>query len=286
MNDFKTFKDMRTQLRVGYICVALAITLAVCTLGCMSVVSSCKEGARYFSASATVTIFAIGIALSIALSFAALFVFKKEPFHLADSSDGYAKVARYSSALPALASLGIAVFALLDGIFGAWGNAVMILGAVASLYFILKLCDRFPIAAVISGFGVFALCTVIITSLYLDLTIELNSHFKLLVQFGAAGMILGTIADLRAKLSPKAPNGFKLSDRDFIKIGVKGFIFLKLLALTLCAVCASVIILYFAIGHSALGAHYLAYSLLYLAYAISSASELIGAVISVIKGHI
>ena len=298
MNDFGTVKDKGAQFRIGYLCVTIALTIAVCALGCISVVSSCESDARYFSASTAVTVFAIAIALSIALSFAALFIFKKEPIKSADMSDGYARAARYSSVLPAFVSLGVALFSLFNEGLEQWSNAVMIFGALSALFFTLKLFTRLVTLKAVSGFGVFLLGAVIIASLYLDMTIELNSHFKLLVQFGAAGMILGTIADLRTLLSPSSPKKAKTSNdigeaensakdgEEVIKITARGFIFLKLLASTLCAVCSSVIILYFAVGNSALGTHYLVYSVLYLAYAISVVFELIGAIISVINGHI
>lgn len=286
MNDFQTVKNKRAPLRPGYLCVTIALTLAVCALGCMSVISSCEPNARYFTSSPLSTAFCVALALSAVSSVGALFIFKKERINITESNEGYAKAAKYLNLLPAALSLCVTIFFLSSKVLGEWGNAVIISSAVASLYFILKLFPRFIVMTVIFGVGVFALGAVVIASLYLDLAIELNSHFKLLVQFGAAGIILGTIADLRLILSPEAPKGFKLPDREFVRIGARGYIALKSLSLTLTATCASVVILYFIKGNSALGPHYLLYSVLYLAYAISAVSELIGAVISVIKGHI
>lgn len=287
MNDFKAVKKSgEAQLRLGYLCAILALTLAVCALGCVSVVSSCEKDARYFSPSIIPAVFAIGIVLAVALSFSALFIFRKERTDFTDTSDAYSKVTRCTNLLPALLSLCLSLFALFDESLGEWGNAVMICGAVASVFFIFKFLSRYAIAKVISGFGIFALGAVIIASLYLDLTVEINSHFKLLVQFGATGMLIGTIADLRAALSPKASEGSASSDSELVKIGVRGFIFLKSLALVPCLVCSAVIILYFAEGNAAFGLHYLIYSLLYLAFAVPCAMELIGAVISVVKSHI
>ncbi len=286
MNDFKPDKDNKTQLRTGYLCAIIALVLAISALGSMSVVSSCEKDARYLSASGMVTAFAIGLILAAVLSISALFIFKKERVELSASDEWYAKVARCSSLLPAALSLFVTAFAPFDSTLGEWGNAVMICGAISTLFFILKLFPRYIAATVISGFGIFALCAVIIASLYLDLLIEINSHFKLLVQFGAVGVILGTIADLRATLSSKIAGQQESAERESIKIRARGYVFLKSLALTLSAACASVIILYFIEGNTAFGAHYLVYSLLYLAYAVSVIAELIRAVLSVNTSHI
>ena len=286
MKDIDTVKDRTAPIRIGYLCVIIALILAVGTIGCMAVVTACEKDARYFSDAAMPVAFAIGIVIAILASFVPLFIFKKEPLDAVDSTAYAAKAARFSNLLPALLSLCVAFFALADEVLGEWGNAVLICGLIAALFFALKLSSRLEALKVISGFGIFALGAVIIASLYLDLTVEINSHFKLLVQFGAAGMIIGTMADLRAALSPRAPDGFKLSNREFIKIGVRGYVFLKSLSLALCVICASVIILYFIEGNTAFGIHYLVYSFLYAAYAVSTLTELIVTVLLVCKSHI
>ena len=281
MNDIDAVKDRTAPIRIGYLCVIIALVFAVATIGCMAVLTSCERNARYFSDTAMSVVFAIGIAVAIIASFVPLFIFKKEQLNADDSTQSPNKIARFSNLLPAFLSLGMAFFALADETLGKWGNAVLICGLVAALFFALKLSYRPSVLKVISGFGIFALGAVIIASLYFDLAIEINSHFKLLVQFGAAGMMIGTMADLRAALSLKStPN------RDYIKIGVKGYVFLKSLSLTLCVVCAAVIILYFIEGNTAFGLHYLIYSLLYVSYAVSALTELIVTVLSVCKSHI
>ncbi len=47
------------------------------------------------------------------------------------------------------------------------------------------------------GFGQVFFCILIIAKFYLDYTVELNSPIKLLLQFSAAAVMLGTIADIR-----------------------------------------------------------------------------------------
>lgn len=286
MND--SIKNARTAryIRIGYLCVVVALALAACAIGCMAVISSCAPNARYFDRSPMFFTFIALLALTVVTSFASLFIFEKERIDVLSAQERYEKVAKYSNGVTVLASLLVAVFALVDDSFGEWGNTVLILSLVVCLFYALKTFSRAIVLTVISGFGVFVLSAVIIASLYLDQVIELNSHFKLLVQAGAAGMIFGTIADLRARLSPKVPEGSKVSDSDFFRIGVRGYLLLKSISLLLCSAPATVVIIYFLEGNTAFRAHYFIYSCLYLASAVPSLCELISATRSAIKSHI
>ena len=273
MKSFERIKDVRSHLKIGYLAVTLATTLAATAVGCMSVISSCEPSSRYFEKTPMSVVFAILLVLSLLLPFAVLLIFKKEDVDATSANQSYKIIARYSNILPALLSAILAVFALVYDGLGQWSNAVMVLAAVVCIFFVLKLFSRSTVLTVLTGFGVFALCAIIITSLYLDLVIELNSHFKLLTQFGAVGMILGTIADMRSMLSVSPSNR---------KIGIKGYLLLKSVSIAMCAVCSLVIIIYFLEGNKAFEIHYLFYSLLYLAHAISSTAEAIGALRAVV----
>ena len=87
-----------------------------------------------------------------------------------------------------------------------WALYISLAAGVSAVYFILKIinCNISPNVMaslrIIFAIGVFALCALIIISLYLDYETELNSHFKLSVQFGAVGIMLGTMADARSAL--------------------------------------------------------------------------------------
>ena len=106
----------------------------------------------------------------------------------------------------------------------------------------------------------FALGAAIIALLYLDFNIELNSPFKLAVQFGAVALILGTIADARSMLS---------------RIKAGWFIFFKSISSSLCLICCGLIFTAFGRGFKIFPDVYFVLSTLYACYAINSIAEII-----------
>ena len=105
-----------------------------------------------------------------------------------------------------------------------WAPYISFCAIISTIFFLLKMCNNRFAPNVMAGFkiltaiGVFAFSALIIVSLYLDYTTELNSHFKLSVQFGAVGVIIGTMADVRASLS---------------RISRRAYLIFKMTALTL-----------------------------------------------------
>ena len=279
-------KDKRAQAKIGFVCAHLAAILATCALGCMAVVSSCEPNARYFLPSITFNIFLAFLFGSAALAFAALFIFKREPISFMASPLKSARVARFSSILPALASFLTVWYAASDDSLGGWGKAILICGAVSIAFFVLKLFKHQIAPKALTGMAVFALCAVIVASLYLDFSIELNSHFKLLTQFAAAGVICGVIADIRAALSSSFYDSPKKVQRNYVRVYMRGYVFLKLISTLVASACSATVILYFAKGNTAFGTHYLVYSIFAFSYAVSSTCELIAALISAVKSYI
>ena len=76
-------------------------------------------------------------------------------------------VSRCFSILPAIVALYVFYIALSDESLGTWGNAIMLTAFVSGLFFIFKMFKGAIVGKVICGLGVFALCAVIIASLYL-----------------------------------------------------------------------------------------------------------------------
>ena len=278
--------------RVVLVCVIFALTLAACISGALAVSGDNVE-TRYLPDVAATVVFKVTLTAAIAVSVLLLFVPErrkadlgnkksvgeetvdtesdaadKQPLEASDtipSSSSRATRTRsaaliYTFLVSAICSLYVFIFALTDESLGSWGNAVMITALITALFFLSKISPRFPIGTVVCGFGAFAFASVVIASLYLDHVIEINSDFKLLVQFGAAGLIISVIADIR---------------RAFSRISARWFIPLKMIAFIICSVCPAVILSLPSIDGIVFPECYSAYSWLYLACAVSFALEVI-----------
>ncbi len=260
--------------RTVLVCVLFALTLAACIFGSLAVSGEGEIG-NYLPHVAKATAFRITLACALAVAVALLFIFKNDRKGKQPNGEGeecepsrYLSVteliSRCLSVLPAIVAFYVFYFALTDESLGSWGNAVMTSAFVSALFFLFKIFKNARVGKVICGFGVFALSAVVIASLYLDHVIEINSDFKLLVQFGAAGVIMGTIADIRVTLS---------------RISRAWFISLKASALVLCAACSAVILSLSVAHGEAFPLSYFVYSRLYLACAVPFGFEIISALI-------
>ena len=272
MNDSKNYKDSAALFRTVCISAVIILAVTVAVIGCIAVVSTRTENSHYISKSVIRTLFFVGLVVSLISSVTLPISFKRARIDFTSSQDPFYAAGRYLSLLPALFSLLVSAFAIFEGgELAEWRAAVILLALCTTLFFTLKSLGRRGAGVILSGFASFMLFAVIIISLYLDLSIEINSHFKLLVQFGAVGMMLGTMADIRLMLTPKGSD----DNAELVRIRGFGFVALKSLSLILTAACASVVSICFAAGNTSLGNHYLVYSLLYLAYAISVICELV-----------
>ena len=286
MNTSEKARNIALPLRLAYVCILLALVSAACVMAGVAIDTSYEAGARYFTDTPNATAFlAIMIAATV-FSFVALFIFKKEPIDLNGTPSAVLWIIRSSNLIPALLALNVAYFALTAESLGQWANTILLFATVTTVFFALKILPGATVPKVISAFGVFALGAVIIASLYLDHVIELNSHFKLLVQFGSVGVILGTVADARAFLSAPVSASTDPRKDEFVKIRAGGYLFLKSISLVLCASCATATLLCFAAGDAAFDASYCIYSMFYFAHAVSSVFEIAGALIPSIKSHI
>lgn len=232
----------------------LTLSLLPIITGILSVISAlwCEHNSKYVGEIGSILLIVAAL-LSVLPPLSGLFIFKKDR-----NTDATGK-ARYFSLIPMALSLYSAGYLLLNDI-GEWGNAILLLSLAAAIFFILKALDGRPSLKIAGAICLFLFCTAIIGMLYLDFNIELNSPFKVAVQFGAVGMMLGAIADARATLS---------------RISAGWFMLLKSTAASLCLLSAGLIIPAFARGFTILPQTYLTFSLLYAGYAISAIAETI-----------
>ena len=197
------------------------------------------------------TLLAIAVLVSVIFPLICPIAFKR------DRDLSATEKAKWLHLIPAIASFYLSGYTLLNDL-GEWGDAILLLSLLAGVFFILKIIDGKEAIKIGGICCLLLLGTAIIALLYLDFDIELNSHFKLAVQLGAVGLMLGTIADARAILS---------------RIGTGWFMLLKSIASSLCLVCAGLIFVAFARGFTVLPQIYLACAVLYSCYAVSAIGE-------------
>lgn len=263
--------------RLMLVFILFSSVITACAFGALAV-SSADDFGRYMPHTTESTLFRVFYLISLSMAIVLPFTCLKGSSCVADSSsvEGQASVSeepsmalisriaslasRFSFVLPAALSLYVAYFALADESLGTWGNAFLIASFVSALFFLFKTLREMRVIKALCGFGVFALGALVIASLYLDHVIEINSDFKLMVQFAAAGIILGTIADIRLLLS---------------RTSRRWYILLKLVGFILCSICSAVIIPLMLKDGDALPASYLTYSWLYLAHALSTLFDIL-----------
>lgn len=238
-----------TRTVIGAICSALPIIVGI--IAAIAALN-CEVNAKYLSESAA-TALTMTIVVAIVTPFVCAFLFPNK--------NGKDSVERkgVNTLLPLAASFYLAFHTLTNDL-GAWGDAILLLSIVAVVFFAIKMFSNNIVWKILSAFGVFALGAAIIALLYLDFNIELNSPFKLAVQFGAVALILGTIADARSMLS---------------RIKAGWFIFFKSIASSLCLICCGLIFTAFGRGFKIFPDVYFVLSTLYACYAINSIAEII-----------
>ena len=247
---FTTIKPETTK--VPRVIIGIICSLFPVIAGIISAIVSldCSLNSKYLSESAAIILTVTSIA-SVAIPFACALMLSRTSAQDKINRKGL------SSLVPLAGSLYLAYHTLTNDL-GELGNAILLLSLISAAFFAFKMLinkDTWKILAVI---GVFALGTAIIGLLYLDFDIELNSPFKIAVQFGAVALMLGTIADARAILS---------------RIKAPWFIFFKSVASSLCLICAGLIFTAFSRGFDVFPKLYLVLSILYACYAANSIAE-------------
>jgi len=243
--------ETHSVARAAMIVICFLLPLITAVLSAISAVG-CEINSKYLTEQ-DATMMTIAIAVSILIPFICIFFIGRE------GDLGISRAAKWVSLLPIGASLYLAFHSLTNDL-GTWGNVILIMSLVAILFFALKTVDGKEGLKLACILCMFLLGAAIIALLYLDFEIELNSQFKLSVQFGAVGLMLGTIADARLIFS---------------RISTGWFVFLKSVASTLGLLCAGLIFTAFCRGFTALPEIYLACAALFACYSISAIAEMI-----------
>lgn len=241
----------------AYAIVSTSIATVASVLGLLSVLFAQDGHSRYFENTALTLCFYIILGLGGIFAFSALLVVAR-------------KVSPFSSRLRCPLPLDLlctlsALFCILavtdSDLSTAWKTALLIGFVCSAAYNSLGLLKRnAPSFKLVLGYLQIALGAVIISNLYLDHIIEINSPFKLLIQFAAAAMMLSTLSDVRY-----------LSGRG----SLKAHVCYKSISIILGLVCGIVLITVFCKGELQLNELYFPYAVFFLTGAISSAGSLI-----------
>lgn len=196
----------KSRITVLIFSILLAIAPLVATRLAALATESGKPRSHYLTDSANYTSFIVLLICTLIFSLLPLIFIDRRKFgkeHL---------VPRILNLIPAL---GAAIAAYLFFYFSTanvfegeskWALYISLCGCVAAMFFLLKTVGNSKFTNVMAGLrvltaiGVFAFSALVIISLYLDYNTELNSHFKLSVQFASVGVMLGTMADVRSIL--------------------------------------------------------------------------------------
>ena len=220
-----------SRIATAILAILFSLTPLLATRLAVLATETGKTGSHYLSDSKYYLPYTIVLICTLLLSFL--------PFIFINSSklDKEHIVPRIFNLIPACGAAFTAYlffyFSSAEGFFESenkWAMYISVCGFICAAFFILKILGNKMLPNVMAGLrvlgsiGVFAFCALIIVSLYLDYTTELNSHFKLSVQFGAVGVMLSTMADARSALGG---------------ITTRRYLAFKSAALTLTSTCAA-----------------------------------------------
>lgn len=205
-------QDLNAKNRIfkRYLCVSVGLAVLAAVAGGSCVLFSFDGQSRYFTESGWTIALSVLLALCAVCSIVALFLFKKTGANLetaASSPFRWLNVLT-SVSLVACACTVIKKLELVNakpietgGELTLGMAAVLFMFLLCIAYSLSKIANRQGAIVTVSGMAELILCLYIIVTLYFDPIIEINSPFKLLIQFTAASVALAVCAEIRQRLS-------------------------------------------------------------------------------------
>ena len=230
----------------------ISVILALITTAISIVVAIASKGSEstYLVKSTVTTLFYVTVGLDLIFSVSAVFIFKSKSCSIDVNSTSLAR--SVTSVI-----YGIAALSFIPKIFVTESKFALILSILAISPIFFNKFAFMPKALRTSG-GFLQACFAVlaITSFYFDLSIEINSPLKLLLQLSASAILLATLAELRLEL---------------LKPCTSLYIFSK----SVCsAICFSSGILFLIINSPRFSSIYLCFSIFSVAYAVYSVCDL------------
>lgn len=247
---------------------AVILTSLAAIFGALSFVTCMTESGRYFRTSFAVTMLHITIAATVLLAISSIFLFTKS-----QKIESERKWIKYIYALPAIGllplitiffkSLNTLNFAVDTERLKCIISILIFATAILSLGYFIAVSFNFKGGAV-AGFGyVFILfCMLAIAQIHTDHSFEMNSPFKITIQFTAVATALNALSDIRNHIGrPSASQ----------------YVSAKLCCLVLNVLCLISSAVAYSQGY---GINYLTYSVFFTSCAICSSIEFFTSTVS------
>jgi hypothetical protein len=186
-------------------------------LGAVSFAAYMNESGRYLRPSLIVIALYVVIAVTVILAFAALFLFPRS-----NKVSSEQKWVKYTLLLPIASLLPIIAAAAKTVDAAAWADESKRLAFIISILIfataIISLCYFISIilsfkgsVSAILGYFFIIFCILVIATLHMDYSFEMNSPFKVTVQFAAAFTALSALSDIRNQLDRPSAKQYVLS---------------------------------------------------------------------------
>lgn len=264
-------QDLNAKNRIfkRYLCVSVGLAVLTAAAGVLCVLFSFDGQSRYFTDSVWTIALSVLLALCAISGLVALFLFKKTAanIEIAASSPFRWLNVLTSVSLVACACAVLKKLELVNAKPVETGGeltlgmaAVLFMFLLCIAYSLSKIANRQGAIVTVSGMAELILCLYVIVTLYFDPIIEINSPFKLLIQFTAASVALAVCAEIRQHVSGISAATYVAAKTMSAALGLVSF------AITICLYAKDV---------SLDGYVYLVYSIYFAARAIPTIYDLI-----------
>lgn len=250
----KKGKEIKKQKALFLSSALMALLTAM--IGVIAVNTSYRTGAHYFTESPIFTALTVISIVSVIAVIVPYFILDRASVVVSVCKD---RIVRLVYLLPATSSVLCAIICSGSENNEKFTTLTVVAAAISALYFILMAFNAHPAITLLASIGHLLFCALIIITLYMEPVIEINSDFKLLVQFGAAASMLNTIADSKILLS---------------RASTSSFFSFKIAALIFCLLSGMVTVTVFSVGGAAFDRSYLYFAILYLTQSTLAAVSL------------
>jgi hypothetical protein len=199
MNDlsYKVTSNEAKKLRIVRIVTSIIAAIATIS-GAVAVFLSRDSQSRYWGDTPVAYVFCAAIALGVVCAVACLFIFKPGT----RENPAPTTAAQYMINIISCAALFLSAFTAIAGDTSTPLKVIVAVSAIIAALVGLRGEDKGDVNFLLVGtYAKTIFCVLIISALYLDLNVEMNSPFKLVVQFAAATVALHTLCDARRIIS-------------------------------------------------------------------------------------